>query len=147
MSLTVTAALVASLLSSAATGAREAPLPSRASDAHYTPMGKEVACTDWAKRITGKNLVGGTLWWFQLDASWCWDHHMVITRGYAHVSEDTPGICWSYQGEGQRYSEGGKGHGTWTVTRSGKFKCGIGSASFFRYPALTIKMTGGGASE
>ena len=134
MSLTVTAALVASLL---------APVHAP----HYTPMGKEVACTDWAKRITGKNLVNGTLWWFQLDTSWCWDRHMVLTRGTVNVSEDTPGICWSYQGEGQRYSEGGKGHGTWTVTRSGKFKCGIGSASFYRYPALTIKMTGGGASE
>lgn len=134
MSLTVTAALVASLLA-----------PAHA--AHYTPMGKEVACTDVSKRITGKNIISATLWWYQLDTSWCWDRRMVITRGRWHTSEDTPGLCWSFEGEGPGYSEGGKGSGRWSVTRSGKFKCAIGSATFYRYPSVTIDMKGGGTSD
>jgi len=111
------------------------------------PQGKEVACTDASKRVTGRNALGMPLWWYQLNATWCWDRHMVITRGSNWTTEDTPALCWEYDGDRHYHQDGGKGHSSWDVSRQGAFHCTLGPMTSRRYPTVGLHLEGGGASE
>lgn len=110
-------------------------------------LGATVACTDRSKRTSAYNVLGQLLMYYMIAAHWCWDRNLIITSGSNTPYQDTPGLCWKFDGNGSYGQSGGRGYGYWDITRQGKFSCGF--SSFAQHRTLTVAMTvrgGGGAN-
>ena len=90
-----------------------------------TPLLTNVACRDWGKRAVLKNSFGGTLAWHQMTTWWCWTRSMQIGTGsQSWVSQDTPGVCWGYDGAAPGVNRMGYNRAWWFRKRGSVFSCG-----------------------
>ena len=106
--------------------------------------GPSVACMEKVVYRVGSNSFGMVLTVLRVDVYWCWDRNGIVTSGYQHPTEDTPGLCWGFDGWAGPYYGGGAGNYHWDISESARFHCTLAWLTSYKTLTANIEVSGYG---